>query len=264
MTSLSARPIVAFARRPGPKRFTPALTPRARATGPLTTTKGAEPPVLVIAPCRLYAGSAIASSAARTTGMYSGRQPARTALMAAFSTVTVRRRVASRRSTSSGCRRAASRNSWTRAAVAGTTGRPSVQPRSKHVSTASAQPEVSTSRDMSGIGAPSPTPTGRRGPRPASNTMRPGRVSSRGAPLTGDRRGDTSAPRNFSRARTTRRGRHADLASVPHATSVHWCLRDPGRLGGGAGRPAPVGGPEAASHHHRDQPVTLARGGSRG
>jgi hypothetical protein len=125
-----ARPIVAFARQPGPKTLPPALKPRRWRIGPLTTTSVADPPVLVIAPCSVNAGSAIASSAAINTGMYSGRQPASTALIATFSAVIVRRRVGSARTTSAGSRPAASRNRHTESGVAGTTGRPSAQPRS--------------------------------------------------------------------------------------------------------------------------------------
>ena len=56
--------------------------------GPLTTTSGAEKCVEVATPCRLKAGSHAASAAAISTGRYSGRQPAMTALIAALSTVT--------------------------------------------------------------------------------------------------------------------------------------------------------------------------------
>ncbi len=108
--------------------------------------------------------------------MYVGRQPARTALIATFSTVTVRRRVGSRTTTSSGSRPAASTKRRTASSVAGTTGRPSAQPRSKHVSTASSQPGTSTWADVSRMPAPPPFAS-----RPAPNTMRPGRVSSRAA-----------------------------------------------------------------------------------
>src|SRR5215813_7631136 len=48
---------------------------------------GATGLVVTWTPCRLNAGSARASTAATSTGMYSGRQPAITALMAIFSVV---------------------------------------------------------------------------------------------------------------------------------------------------------------------------------
>ena len=99
--------------------------------GPLTTTRVAEPPVLVMAPWSVKAGSPMASRAATSTGMYSGRHPASTALMATFSAVIVRRRTGSVITTSPGARRTASRNRHTASSVAGTTGSPSDQPRSK-------------------------------------------------------------------------------------------------------------------------------------
>jgi tRNA G18 (ribose-2'-O)-methylase SpoU len=51
-------------------------------------TQGAEKWVDVATPCRLNAGSHAHSIAAMTTGKYSARHPAITALIAAFSTVT--------------------------------------------------------------------------------------------------------------------------------------------------------------------------------
>ena len=78
----------------------------------------------------LNAGSVIASVAATRTGMYSGRQPAITALMASSSALRTRSRSGISPSTWSGARPAASRKARTRFSVGGTTGRPSVQPRS--------------------------------------------------------------------------------------------------------------------------------------
>ena len=49
--------------------------------------RGLEKWVEVDTPCRLNDGSHAASTAASTTGKYSGRQPAMTALIAIFSTV---------------------------------------------------------------------------------------------------------------------------------------------------------------------------------
>ena len=66
--------------------------PISDAIGPLTTAHSAAPPVLVSTVWRLNASSNIASSAATTTGKYSGRQPAMTALIAACSSVTPRPR----------------------------------------------------------------------------------------------------------------------------------------------------------------------------
>ena len=71
-----ARPIVALARLPEPNALTPPFMPIARATGPFTTSSGAAMCVVACTPFRLKAGSVSASSAARTTGAYSGLQPA--------------------------------------------------------------------------------------------------------------------------------------------------------------------------------------------
>ena len=43
-----ARPIVAFARLPGPKTFPALFMPRSVTAGPLTTRSCAEPPVLAV------------------------------------------------------------------------------------------------------------------------------------------------------------------------------------------------------------------------
>ena len=55
--------------------------------GPLTMMRGDVALVVPDWPWRLKAGSQAASTTARTTGKYSGRQPAMTALTASFSTV---------------------------------------------------------------------------------------------------------------------------------------------------------------------------------
>ena len=64
-------------------------TPIAAATGPLTIRAGPQGWVVTACPLRLNAGSSAASTAATTTGKYSGRQPASTAQAA------IRSRVAS-------------------------------------------------------------------------------------------------------------------------------------------------------------------------
>jgi hypothetical protein len=69
-----------------------------------------------------------ASIAARRTGKYWGRQPAMTALIAAWRTVHVRSRCSWTMSTSSGARVVVARNSSTNSWIGGTTGRPSLQP----------------------------------------------------------------------------------------------------------------------------------------
>ena len=72
--------------------------------------------------------------AARTTGKYSLRQPASTALMAIFSIVAMRQRGGMGPRVSPGSRPAAAIIRATFCAVGMLTGRPSVQPRSKNSS----------------------------------------------------------------------------------------------------------------------------------
>ncbi|CAB4938425.1 unannotated protein [freshwater metagenome] len=79
-TSRTARPIAAFARLPGPNTFVPEFRPSSLRIGPLTTSTGPGPPVLLVAGCTSKSGCAIARMAARTTGRYVGRHPAMTAL----------------------------------------------------------------------------------------------------------------------------------------------------------------------------------------
>jgi Na+/H+ antiporter NhaD/arsenite permease-like protein len=122
------RPMLALARLALAKALCVAFMPIAVRTGPFTTIIGALPPVLAVLPCRPNCGSHIAFTTARTTGMYSGRQPAITAAMATFSAVMRRRRTGSTPTSSSGCSPTAARNTRTRSSVGGTTGRPSVHP----------------------------------------------------------------------------------------------------------------------------------------
>src|SRR5215831_14874482 len=77
------------------------------------------------------------STAATTTAMYSGRQPAITALMATFSAVTDTDRFVMNAICCLGSRRAAASIIVTRSSVGGTTGRPSVHPCWKQNSPAS-------------------------------------------------------------------------------------------------------------------------------
>ena len=121
-----------------------AFIPISAAIGPLTTAHSAAPPVLVSTVCRLNAASNIASSAATTTGKYSGLQPAITALIAAFSSVTPRPRAGRKPISSSGSVAPTSSSiASTRAGVGGTIGRPSVQPRPKNSSWTSCSSSVS-------------------------------------------------------------------------------------------------------------------------
>ena len=125
-TSRTARPMVALARHPGPKTPAPELTSSAARTGPLRIRSGATASVVPETPTSAKAGSQIASTAAMTAGMYSGRQPAMTALIATFSTVARPSFGATRATSSSRGRPLASTAAATRAAVGATTGRPSV------------------------------------------------------------------------------------------------------------------------------------------
>src|SRR4051812_17930276 len=146
-TSRSARPIDRFARQPGPRTPIPLWTPIASATGPPTTTSWPAGWVVTACPLRLKAGSSAASTAARTTGKYSGRQPARTA------------HAATRSSVASPMPGGTSPSDWrgsrppsiasTRERVGGTTGSPSVHPRSNMSSISSAAPALSTSASIS-------------------------------------------------------------------------------------------------------------------
>ena len=124
------RPMVALARLPGPNKLLRELIFNSLTTGPLTMDRMAEPPMLEEGPTKLNTGSSIASVAAKTTGMYSGRHPAITALAATLPTVISRRRSGNSPMTSLEERPDLSMNSSTRLWVGGTTGRPSVQPNS--------------------------------------------------------------------------------------------------------------------------------------
>src|SRR5882724_10824896 len=129
-----ARPIVAFARQPGPKTPAPELMSSAPRIGPFTITSGATASVVPDTPSRQNRSSQTASTAASTTGRYSGRQPAITALTAIFSTV-ARPKLGGISATSSSRERPeAATAAATRAAVGGTAGSPSVTPRAKRSS----------------------------------------------------------------------------------------------------------------------------------
>ena len=128
MISRTARPMVALARLPGPKRLTPAFMPISSTIGPLTISSGAEPPVLAVLPWKLYGRSFMASKAATRIGKYSGRQPAMTAFTAAACTVSCRPVAGCSAITASGGCVAHSSIACTRDSSGGTTGSPSVQP----------------------------------------------------------------------------------------------------------------------------------------
>ena len=98
--------------------------------GPLTIRSGVTGCVVAWTASRLNGGCDTASTAASSTGKYSGRQPAMTALMASFSIVASPWRGGRMATTSRGSRVVCRRNSATRPSVGGMIGRPSVHPRS--------------------------------------------------------------------------------------------------------------------------------------
>ena len=105
----------------------------ARVMGPLHTITGPTGIVVASTPCMLNSSLQAASTAASTTGRYSGRQPAITALIGDLLDrdlyeVRRHRRPRSRRATGS----CPSSIRSTRSSVGGTTGRPSVQPAIEH------------------------------------------------------------------------------------------------------------------------------------
>src|SRR6267143_5325670 len=110
------------------------FTSSARRTGPLTMTSGVTASVVPDTPTRAKSGSQIASTAASTTGRYSGRQPAITALTATRSTVARPLAGATSPISSSPRRPLAATAARTRSTLGGTTGRPSVTPRANRSS----------------------------------------------------------------------------------------------------------------------------------
>src|SRR5204862_4712975 len=146
-----ARPIVALARLPAPKALAPGFMPTARATGPFTTRSGAAMCVVACTPLRLKAGWLSASNAARTTGAYSGLQPAMTRLIANTSRLKVPCRGGILHSTSSGSPPSAATIAATVSSVGGTTGSPSVQPCSKYHSVRSVPRGTRSAVPASGV-----------------------------------------------------------------------------------------------------------------
>ena len=137
---------------------------------------------------RLNWGSHIASSVAATTGKYSGRQPAMTALTAAFSAVMTRPLTGSAPRMSEGIRPPASSAARTLSSVGGTTGSPSVQPRSRNASNSAASSSNVSRLDVSGgvVMAAKKIPDSTRSRQRDGATYqggeRPGEAESMGAP----------------------------------------------------------------------------------
>src|SRR4029453_17210257 len=99
------------------------------------------------------------STAATMTGMYSGRQPALTALIAPFSAVMYTARWVMNAIWRSGSSLAASSIALTRASVGGMTGRPSDQPRVNASSTASASSRAVIRFDVRAVAIAPPQET---------------------------------------------------------------------------------------------------------
>ncbi len=129
--------MVELARLPWPRAFLRAFIPISLRIGPLTITTGPENHRVHSRPWMLNRSVQAASTAASTTGRYSGLQPAITALIATCSTVTGTSAGGTTATTSCGSRLVPSSIRRTRASVGGTTGRPSVQPRSNMASASS-------------------------------------------------------------------------------------------------------------------------------
>ena len=130
ITNCSARPMVELARLPWPSAFLSVFMPMRRRIGPFTITIGPENHSVHSRPCILNVSVHAASTAASTTGKYSGLQPAMTAFTATFSTVHSASVGGTTAMISSGARVVAANMAATRASVGGTTGNPSDQPRS--------------------------------------------------------------------------------------------------------------------------------------
>ena len=148
MTSCSARPIVRLARLPWPSALTPLFIPIRCVPGPLHTSTGPTGIVVASSPCMLNSSVHTASRAVMTHGRYSGRHPAITAAIATFSTVRLHQ---VRRGDDDDDRRPRAsvpvNIRSTRSSVGGTTGNPSVQPRSNIASISSSRVAISIRRE---------------------------------------------------------------------------------------------------------------------
>src|SRR5580692_805853 len=123
--------------------------PSSSRAGPLTTRAGTTEAVVVFTPGRSKEGSAIAETAAHSSGMDSGGAPAMTAFTASNSTVQNAPLGYSAPSAKSAARPLAVTNSRTRSSVGCRTGRPSDQPRLK-ASAVNSRVSAGTSRRGAG------------------------------------------------------------------------------------------------------------------
>ena len=147
--SLTALPRVALLRHPGPKAPDLLLISNFLAIGPLTIIKGATGCVVGCMPIISTGFSHIAATAAINTGIYSGRQPAITALIAIFSTVASPQLGGTAAITSDGDRFVPVNILSTASSVGGMIGRPSVQPLEKYrLVTASAESATTISSEV--------------------------------------------------------------------------------------------------------------------
>lgn len=126
--------------------------------------------VVASTPCILNCSVVIASTAAMTTGRYPGLQPAITALIATFSTVTGARFGGTTPMTSCGSRFVPPSIRSTRSGVGGMTGRPSVRPWSNMNSKTSSDSPTSMRRARSGLPSIS---AARRSAMPGSTDFEP-------------------------------------------------------------------------------------------
>ena len=125
----------------------PEFMPIRRVPGPLQITTGPTGIVVASRPCMLNSSLQTASTAVITQGRYSGLQPAITAAIATFSTVTSTRSGGTVATTSSAARLVPSNIANTRASVGGTTGSPSVQLRVNIISMSSSASATSIRRE---------------------------------------------------------------------------------------------------------------------
>ena len=202
--------MLAFARLPWPRAFTPEFMPMRRVTGPFTTTIGPEKYVVQRSPCIANAGSRAASTTARTTGRYSGLHPAMTALIATFSTVQGTLLGGIAPTISCGSRVVPPSIRSTRTAVGGTTGSPSLQPRAKQSSCSSSGAGTSMTRAARGG---EPNATSRISGMPGSTLFepQPGWKSGRPGP---------SGPRPVTRLHSPRSHPTVRSASAPPSSRI--------------------------------------------
>ena len=188
----------------------PEFMPILRVPGPLQTTIGPTGIVVASSPCMLNSSVHAASTAVRTHGRYSGRQPAITAAIATFSTVTSTRSGGTVATTSSGARDVPSSMAITRASVGGTTGRPSLQPRANIISRSSSASATSIRRERSTL---PPWRTRSSSTRSGSTLMlpHPGRTGGRSGPSPSTPLSDSQSARNQPTVRST---------SVPPSTRI--------------------------------------------